>query len=85
MTDWRELYATALIETNLQYLAVFLSEAEDAILQRAKELTNHIHRKAEPTELKKALEIIERGELEKALETINQLRVEKLGWPPPSV
>ena len=47
MADWRELYKTTLLETNPTQLERLITETEDAIFQRRRELAGSSDNKNE--------------------------------------
>jgi hypothetical protein len=47
MADWRELYKTTLLETNPTQLERLMTETEDAIFQRRRELAENSGSKKE--------------------------------------
>ena len=69
MPDWRELYSTALIETNPSHLAILLDQTETVIFRRLEELNQSSDGH------------IERREINDTLNKILRLRMQKLGWP----
>ena len=68
MADWRELYKTTLLETNPTQLERLITETEDAIFQRRRELAGSSDNKKERLKL---------AEASVALWTLNS---EKLCW-----
>ena len=54
MADWRELYKTTLLETNPTQLERLITETEDAIFQRRRELTGSSDNKKERLKLAEA-------------------------------
>jgi hypothetical protein len=73
MPSWSELYQAAKVETNPQFLAHLLDEAEEAMWNRLQDLD-----RAKPDEH------TERCEIEAASVAILKIRTEKLGWSDPS-
>ena len=69
MLDWRELYSTALTESNPVYLELLLRKTETAIFFRIQELNRSTDG------------YFERQEITSALKTILNVRIERLGWP----
>lgn len=69
MSDWRELYSSALLETNPEYLELLLRKTEHAIHLRMQELILNPDGQNE------------RRETYEALKNILNLKAEKLGWP----
>ena len=68
MTDWRELFKATLLETNPTQLARLITETEDAIFQRRRELAGSSDNKKERLKI---------AEASVALWTLNS---EKLSW-----
>jgi hypothetical protein len=69
MVDWRELYSSAVNESNPVYLDLLLQKTETAIFFRIHELNQC------------ADGYFERREISEALRNMLNLRIEKLGWP----
>jgi hypothetical protein len=69
MLDWRELYSSAITESNPIYLDLLLQKTETAIFFRMHELNQSPDG------------YFERREISGALKNMLNLRIEKLGWP----
>jgi hypothetical protein len=69
MSDWRELYSTAVTQRNPSHLTIRLDGAEAAIFFRLQELNQSPDGH------------LERSEIDAAIKNILRLRIEKLGWP----
>jgi len=69
MAEWRELYRTAVLETNPTEMERLIREAETAILRRISDLTQSPDHNGE------------RKEIADASTALIVLKREKLGWP----
>jgi hypothetical protein len=69
MADWRELYKATVLETNPAHLDRLITETEDAILLRRKELYGSSDAAGE------------RDEIAEASAALLALKIEKLNWP----
>jgi hypothetical protein len=68
MADWRELYRATLLETNPTQLERLITETEDAIFQRRRELAGSSGSKKE------------RRKIAEASAALWTLKTEKLSW-----